>query len=61
MESQAKQLAATWINGNRKDAITEIAGQANVYQVALLAVLMFNELDDRDAQIFCQMLKNRID
>lgn len=61
MEERADELYESWVNGNRKHVIVEVATQKNGTMSALLAVLVCMRMSEQEAHTFRAMLMNRVD
>jgi hypothetical protein len=59
MEERADKLAESWVNGNLSWVIDEISDGYHREQVALLSVLVYERLDERQRLVFLRMLKDR--
>jgi hypothetical protein len=53
----AHELAESWINGNHVHVIEEIGGYRPI-KAALIAILLCNELPERDQDAFANVLFN---
>lgn len=51
--ARAEELIEQWINGNRKDVIAEVSGDP------LLAVRVFEQLDEYDRGVFTRLMESR--
>ena len=60
MQELADELVESWINGNRKDAISTVINQPSAARGALLGALVATQLDAEDRDTFLRMLEGRI-